>query len=75
MSKPLGPYKRALKEAEERANAVRVEKDGMVFHEYPDYETYKDEQVAGNKAKNLRKNKQLASLILVEAHLMDLMLN
>ncbi|WP_224823903.1 trans-aconitate 2-methyltransferase [Cognatishimia sp. MH4019] len=49
--KKLGPFKRALKEAEEKAGAIRVEEDGIVTHTYPDYETYRDVQVAGNKAK------------------------
>ncbi|APG46205.1 class I SAM-dependent methyltransferase [Phaeobacter porticola] len=49
--KKIGPYKRALKEAEERANATRVEQAGIVTHQYPDYETYREVQVAGNKAK------------------------
>ncbi|NRB20258.1 MAG: class I SAM-dependent methyltransferase [Rhodobacteraceae bacterium] len=47
----LGPFKQALKDAEEGANAKRVEKDMLVTHQYPDYETYRDVQVAGNKAK------------------------
>ena len=49
--KKLGPYKRALKDAEEKANATRVEKDGLVTYQYPDYDTYREVQVAGNKAK------------------------
>ncbi len=40
-----------MRDAEEKANATRVEKGGLVTHEYPDYETYRDVQVAGNKAK------------------------
>jgi len=47
----IGPYKRALMEAEAQAGATRVERDGMVIHEYPDYETYRAVQTAGNKAK------------------------
>lgn len=47
----LGPFKQALKDAEARANARRLEKDGLVTHQYPDYETYRDVQIAGNKAK------------------------
>lgn len=34
--KKLGPHKRALRDAEEKANATRVEKGGLVTHEYPD---------------------------------------
>lgn len=49
--KKLGPYKRALIDAQEKANAKRIEKDGIVTHEYPDYETYREVQIAGNKAK------------------------
>lgn len=46
-----GPYKRALAAAEARANATRREGEGIVFHDYPDYATYREVQVAGNKAK------------------------
>jgi hypothetical protein len=47
----IGPYKRALMQAEELARARRIERDGMVIHEYPDYDTYRAVQMAGNKAK------------------------
>lgn len=47
----LGPYKQAVRDAVNAANAVRLDRDGEVRHEYPDYETYKSVQVAGNKAK------------------------
>ncbi len=49
--KKIGPYKRAVLEATERAGAKRKEGDGVVLFEYPDYDSYKDVQVAGNKAK------------------------
>lgn len=48
---PLGPYKRAVKEAEARVGTDRDEGDGFVLHRYPDYAAYRDVQVAGNKAK------------------------
>lgn len=51
MGKKLGPYKQAVKDAVDAANAKRIEKDGLVTHEYPDYETYRAVQIAGNKAK------------------------
>lgn len=47
----LGPFKQAVKDATERAEAKRIERDGMVYHEYPDYDRYREVQVAGNKAK------------------------
>lgn len=47
----MGPYKKALKQAEEIANAKRIERDDLVFHEYPDYATYRHIQITGNKAK------------------------
>lgn len=51
MDKNLEPYKQAVKDAVGAANAKRIEKDGLVTHEYPDYETYRNVQIAGNKAK------------------------
>jgi SAM-dependent methyltransferase len=46
-----GVFKRAAREAEEIARGkVRVE-DGLTLYEYPDYETYRAVQTAGNKAK------------------------
>lgn len=49
--KTPGPYKRAVIAARERAGDARWEGDGFVLHQYPDYDTYRDVQVAGNKAK------------------------
>jgi hypothetical protein len=46
-----GLFKRAAREAAELAgNKARVE-DGMTLFEYPDYDTYRAVQTAGNKAK------------------------
>jgi SAM-dependent methyltransferase len=47
----LGPYKRAVLAAQERAGDQKLEGEGYVLHQYPDYDTYRDVQVAGNKAK------------------------
>lgn len=47
----LGPYKRAMLEAQEKAGDAKVENDGFVLHQYPDRETYREVQIAGNKAK------------------------
>ncbi|MGB1235025.1 MAG: hypothetical protein ACPG5U_04780 [Planktomarina sp.] len=47
----MNKYQMAVQQAEDNANATRVENDGFVLHEYPDYKTYRDVQVAGNKAK------------------------
>ncbi|MFT6932561.1 MAG: hypothetical protein ACJAXT_001258 [Paracoccaceae bacterium] len=49
--KELGPYKRAVLEATERAGAIKREDDGMVLFEFPNYESYRDVQVTGNKSK------------------------
>ncbi len=49
--KKMGPYKRAVAEVTERAGAKKVETDGMVLFQYPDYDTYRDAQIIGNKAK------------------------
>lgn len=46
-----GVFKKAAKEAEAKAKTTLVEKDGMVLHQYPDYETYVDVQTTGNKTK------------------------
>ncbi len=46
-----GPYKRAVLAAQERAGDRKLEGEGYVLHQYPDYDTYRDVQVAGNKAK------------------------
>ena len=48
---PKGLFDRATAEAERMANARRVEGHGITLYEYPDYETYKAVQTAGNKAK------------------------
>jgi SAM-dependent methyltransferase len=50
-SPPLGPAKRAIADAARAANAERRDTEGMTLYEYPDYETYRSVQVAGNKAK------------------------
>lgn len=47
----LGVFKRIVKEAQEMAGAQRTEGEGYALHSYPDYETYKAVQTAGNKAK------------------------
>jgi len=49
--KKVGIYKQAVLDAVEMSNAQRIEADGETRHVYPDYETYKNVQVAGNKAK------------------------
>jgi len=47
----LGPAKRAAVEAAQIANASRRDDDGMTLFEYPDYDTYRRVQIAGNHAK------------------------
>lgn len=47
----IGLFKRIALEAEEMAGSDRREGDGFLLHSYPDYETYKAVQTAGNKAK------------------------
>lgn len=49
-----GVYKRAVREAESLSGASAVVEDGLVLFQYPDYETYKAVQTAGNKAKLTR---------------------
>ncbi|MEL6551243.1 MAG: hypothetical protein AAFQ54_13455 [Pseudomonadota bacterium] len=45
------PFKRAMLEAQDMAGDAKVEGDGYVLHQYPDRETYRKVQIAGNKAK------------------------
>jgi hypothetical protein len=47
----LGPFKRAIQEASEKARAIKTGDESMVLYEYADYQTYRDVQVAGNKQK------------------------
>ena len=49
--KQEGTFKRAAREAEEAAGGHKIEADGYALYQYPDYETYKSVQTAGNKAK------------------------
>jgi hypothetical protein len=46
-----GLYKRAAREAESLARATAHVEDGYTLYQYPDYDTYRAVQTAGNKAK------------------------
>lgn len=46
-----GVFKRAAREAEAAAGGKARVEDGLTLYEYPDYETYRAVQTAGNKAK------------------------
>jgi SAM-dependent methyltransferase len=46
-----GPYRRAVEKAAETAGAAQVAGDGYVLHSYPDYDTYRNVQTEGNRAK------------------------
>lgn len=46
-----GVFKRAAREAAEMAQGQARVEDGLTLYEYPDYETYRAVQTAGNKAK------------------------
>lgn len=46
-----GVFKRAAREAAELAGGKARVEDGMTLYEYPDYDTYRAVQTAGNKAK------------------------
>ena len=46
-----GLYKRAAREAEALAGAVARTEKGLTLYQYPDYETYRAVQIAGNKTK------------------------
>lgn len=47
-------FKRAAREAEELAGGKARVEDGLTLYEYPDYDTYRAVQTAGNKAKLTR---------------------
>ncbi|WP_299354246.1 hypothetical protein [uncultured Shimia sp.] len=49
--KKIGVFKQAVLNAQEKAGNKRIEKDGYVLHQYPDLDTYREVQIAGNKAK------------------------
>lgn len=49
--KKLGKFKQAIVDAKARAGDEKIAEDGFVLYQYPDYDTYKEVQVAGNKAK------------------------
>lgn len=51
MQQNPGAFKHAARAAQQTSGATRVERDGIVVHEFPDYETYRNVQIAGNKAK------------------------
>lgn len=46
-----GIFKRVVRDAQEMAGGKARVEDGMTLYEYPDYETYRAVQTAGNKAK------------------------
>jgi SAM-dependent methyltransferase len=46
-----GVFKRAAREAAELAQGKARVEDGLTLYEYPDYDTYRAVQTAGNKAK------------------------
>ena len=50
-SKSPGIYKKAVRAAADMAGDTKIETDGFVLHQYPDIETYRAVQIAGNKAK------------------------
>ena len=69
--KKPGKYNNARKQAAKMANATKVKKEGMVFHEYPDYETYKEVQTVGNKAKIGLQHVQEGHIKALSAYLND----
>ena len=47
----ISVFDAATAQAREMAGAVRIDGDGTTLYEYPDYDTYRAVQIAGNKAK------------------------
>lgn len=64
-----GVFKRAVREAEALSGAVPAVEDGYVLYQYPDYETYKAVQIAGNKAKLRRQFVKESHIALLAAYL------
>jgi hypothetical protein len=63
-----GVFKRAAREAAELANGQARVEEGLTLYEYPDYQTYRAVQTAGNKAKLKRQFvKESHVLILAKA--------
>lgn len=49
--KKLGKFKQAVVDAAARAGDQKVGDGSYVLYQYPDYDTYREVQIAGNKAK------------------------
>ncbi len=65
-----GIFKRAAREAAELAGGKARVEDGMTLYEYPDYDTYRAVQTAGNKAK-LKRQFVKESHVVTLAHGLD----
>lgn len=64
-----GVFKRAAREAAEMAAGTIRTGDGFALYEYPDYDTYKAVQTAGNKAKLKRQFVKESHIVLLSDHL------
>jgi hypothetical protein len=64
-AKGEGVFKRAAREAEALAGGSRIEAEGYALYQYPDYDTYRAVQTAGNKAK-------LGRQFVKESHILQL---
>lgn len=64
-----GIFKRAAREAAELAAGTTEQGDGYALYHYPDYETYKAVQTAGNKAKLKRQFVKESHIRLLSDHL------
>jgi SAM-dependent methyltransferase len=64
-----GVFKRAAREAAELANAKARVEDGLTLYEYPDYDTYRAVQTAGNKAKLKRQFVKESHIVMLSAAL------
>jgi SAM-dependent methyltransferase len=66
-----GAFKRAVREAEALSGASSIVEDGFVLYQYPDYDTYKAVQTAGNKAKLRRQFVKESHVVQLAAYLDD----
>jgi hypothetical protein len=69
--KTKGLFKRAAREAEALAGGTRVEAEGYALYQYPDYDTYKAVQTAGNKAKLGRQFVKQSHIAILSRYLDD----
>lgn len=69
--KKLGKFKQAIADAKALAGEEKLEKDGYVLFQYPDYETYREVQTVGNKAKLRAQFVKQSHILILSAYLTE----